>query len=63
MKESAGAPRKLPVSGILFRPSLVQDLNALAKADNPLLAELAIELLQQASQLEQRLKRLETLTR
>lgn len=28
---------------------LVQDLNALAKADNPLLAELAIELLQQAS--------------
>jgi len=35
----------------------------LAKADNPLLAELAIELLQQASQLEQRLKRLETLTR
>ena len=42
---------------------LVQDLNALAKADNPLLAELAIELLQQASQLEQRLKRLESLTR
>lgn len=42
---------------------LVQDLNALANADNPLLAELAIELLQQASQLEQRLKRLETLTR
>jgi len=42
---------------------LVQNLNALAKADNPLLAELAFELLKQASQLEQRLKRLETLIR
>lgn len=41
---------------------LVQDLNALAKADNPLLAELATEFCSR-SQLEQRLKRLETLTR
>ena len=42
---------------------LVQDLRELAKASNPLLAEVALEVLQQAVQLEQRLKRIESATR
>ena len=42
---------------------LVQDLRELIKCDNPLLGELAIEILQQAVQIEQRLKRIESATR
>ncbi|MBU2724784.1 hypothetical protein [Acidithiobacillus ferridurans] len=39
---------------------LVQDLRDLVKAGNPLLGEIAIELLQQAVLIEQRIKRVET---
>ena len=42
---------------------LVRDLRELIKCDNPLLGELAIEILQQAVQIEQRLKRIESATR
>ncbi len=38
---------------------LVQDLRDLVKAGNPLLGEIAIELLQQAVLIEQRIKRVE----
>ncbi len=42
---------------------LVQDLRDLVRSTNPLLAEMAIEILQQAVQVEQRLNRIESLTR
>jgi len=42
---------------------LVQDLRDLVKSANPLLAEIAIEILQQAIQIEQRLNRIESITR
>lgn len=42
---------------------LVQDLRDLVKAANPLLTEIAIEILQQVVQIEQRLKRIESITR
>lgn len=42
---------------------LVQDLRDLVKSANPLLAEITFEILQQTLQIEQRLKRLETITR
>ena len=41
---------------------LVQDLRDLVKAVNPLLAEIAIEILQQAVQVEQRLNRIDSIT-
>lgn len=41
---------------------LVQDLRDLVKAANPLLAEFAIEILQQAVQIEQRLNRIDSIT-
>lgn len=41
---------------------LVQDLRDLVKAANPLLAEIAIEILEQASQIEQRLNRIKSIT-
>ena len=41
---------------------LVQDFRDLAKAANPLLAEIAIEILQQAVQIEQRLNRIDSIT-
>ena len=41
---------------------LVQDLRDLVKAANPLLAEIAIEILQQADQIEQRLNRIDSIT-
>ena len=41
---------------------LVQDLRDLVKSDNPLLTEIAIEILQQVVQIEQRLKRIESIT-
>lgn len=41
---------------------LVQDLRGLVKAANPLLAEIAIEILQQAVQIEQRLNRIDAIT-
>lgn len=41
----------------------VQDLRQLVKADNPLLAELAMEVLQQAVLLEQKLNRLVLVTK
>ena len=41
---------------------LVQDLRVLVKAANPLLAEIAIEILQQAVQIEQRLNRIDSIT-
>ena len=41
---------------------LVQDLRDLVKAANPLLAEIAIEILQQAVQIEQRLNRIDSIT-
>lgn len=42
---------------------LVKDLRELVKSTNPLLAELSIEILQQSILIEQRLKRIETITR
>ncbi|MEB0014596.1 hypothetical protein QN416_23660, partial [Glaciimonas sp. Cout2] len=42
---------------------LVRDLRGLVKSDNSLLAEIAIEILQQVGQIEQRLKRIESITR
>lgn len=42
---------------------LVQDLQGLVKSDNPLLADIALETLQQAAQIEQRLNRIEAITR
>ncbi len=42
---------------------LVQDLRDLVKAANPLLAEIALELLQQAVQIEQQLNLIESITR
>jgi hypothetical protein len=41
----------------------VQDVRQLVKADNPLLAELAMEVLQQAVLLEQKLNRLVSVTK
>lgn len=41
---------------------LVQDLRDLEKAANPLLAEIAMEILQQAVQSEQRLNRIDSIT-
>ncbi len=41
---------------------LVKDLRDLVKAANPLLGEIAIEILQQAVQIEQRLKRIDSST-
>ena len=41
---------------------LVSDVKALAAANNPLLAELGIEALKAATDLEQRLKRLEAIS-
>ncbi len=40
---------------------LKQDLLAISQSDNPLLAELALELIEQVSALEKRLKRLQTI--
>jgi len=40
---------------------LVQDLQGLVKSANPLLADVALEILQQAVQIEQRLKRIESI--
>jgi hypothetical protein len=40
---------------------LVQDLQGLVKSANPLLADVALEILQQAVQIEQRLKRIEAI--
>jgi hypothetical protein len=40
---------------------LVQDLRELVKAKNPLLGEIAIEILEQAVLLEQRLRRIESI--
>jgi len=40
---------------------LVQDLQGLVKSANPLLADVALEILQQAVQIEQRLKRIEVI--
>lgn len=42
---------------------LVQDLQGLVKSSNPLLADVALEILQQAVQVEQRLKRIEAIAR
>lgn len=41
---------------------LVQDLRDLVKSANPLLTEIAIEILQQAVQIEQRLNRIDSIT-
>ena len=41
---------------------LVQDLRDLVKAANPLLAEIAIEILHQAVQIKQRLNRIDSIT-
>lgn len=41
---------------------LVQDLRDLVKAANPLLAEIAVDILQQAVQIEQRLNRIDSIT-
>lgn len=42
---------------------LAQDLRNLLKPENPLLAEIALETLQHAVQIEQGLKRIESITR
>lgn len=41
---------------------LVQDLRDLVKSANPLFAEIAIEILQQAVKIEQRLNRIDSIT-
>lgn len=41
---------------------LLQDLRDLAKATNPLLAEISYEILQQAGQIEHRLSRIDSIT-
>ena len=41
---------------------LIQDLREMVKSTDPLLAEMALEILQQTVQIEQRLKRLESIT-
>lgn len=41
---------------------LIQDLREMVKSTDPLLAEMALEILQQSVQIEQRLKRLESIT-
>jgi hypothetical protein len=41
---------------------LVQGLRNLVKSQNPLLAEIAIEILQQVVQLEQKMKRMESIS-
>ena len=41
---------------------LVQDIQGLVQSDNPLLSYIAIEILQQAVQLEQRLRGLDAIT-
>ena len=41
---------------------LVQNIQGLVKSTNPLLAEIAIEILQQALQIEQRLQRVNAIT-
>jgi len=40
---------------------LVQDLRELLHSDNPLLADIAMEILKQAAEVENRLKRLESI--
>ncbi len=40
---------------------LVQDLQGLVQSSNPLLADVALEILQQALQIELRLKRIESI--
>ena len=42
---------------------LVQNLQGLVKSNNPLLADIALEMLQQALQIEQRLQRVNVITR
>jgi hypothetical protein len=42
---------------------LVQNIQGLVKSNNPLLAEIALEILQQAVQIEQRLQRVNVITR
>jgi hypothetical protein len=42
---------------------LVQDLQEMVKSDDPLLSDVALDILQQAVQVENRLKRIESLGR
>ena len=42
---------------------LVQNLNSIVQSTNPLLSDIALEVLQQAVQIEQRLNRIEAITR
>ena len=42
---------------------LVQNIQGLVKSNNPLLAEIALEILQQAVLIEQRLQRVNVITR
>lgn len=42
---------------------LVQDIQGLVKSANPLLADIALEILQQAVHIEKRLQRIEAITR
>ena len=42
---------------------LVQNMQGLVKSTNPLLAEIGLEILQQALQIEQRLQRVNVITR
>jgi hypothetical protein len=43
--------------------TLIEKLRELIKADNPLLSDIAIELLEKSLPIEQRLKRLEVITK
>lgn len=42
---------------------LAQDLRELVSADDPLLGDVALDLLRQAAEIENRLKRIESITR
>jgi hypothetical protein len=42
---------------------LVQDLRELMKSNDPLLSDIALDILEQAAKIEQRLKRIESITK
>ena len=55
--------RERVVKSVQTADLLVQDLRDLVKSENPLLSDIALELLKPAAEVEQRLKRIESVTR
>ena len=54
--------RERVVKSVQTADLLVQDLRDLVKSENPLLADLALDLLKPIVEVEQRLKRIESVT-